>query len=202
MFSSGFSEGQTRDINEGFPSDTLPYTDSYNYLSDSDLEDDETELSSDDWQSDSRPALTVSHPSQRTSEVENDHRSALDPVKPYNPPANLCNRPGDGFLTTRKVAVIRDVAAVTYVKPDIDYSHTHTLRTCNSFEAMICFLYTGNITFSPFSSDSRDELSTEASNGDGTNVKLPSPSAKSIYRLADKVISLICVCRPLAYRRR
>ena len=39
MFSDGFSEGQTRDINEGFPSDSDPYTEHYDYLSDSDLED-------------------------------------------------------------------------------------------------------------------------------------------------------------------
>ena len=39
MFSEGFSEGQTRDINGEFPSDSLPYTDDYEYLSDSDLED-------------------------------------------------------------------------------------------------------------------------------------------------------------------
>jgi hypothetical protein len=39
VFSDGFSEGQLRDINRGFPSDSLPYTDDYDYLSDSDLED-------------------------------------------------------------------------------------------------------------------------------------------------------------------
>lgn len=39
MFLDGFSEGQTRDINEGFPPESFPYTDHYDYLSDSDLED-------------------------------------------------------------------------------------------------------------------------------------------------------------------
>ena len=39
MFSDSFSEGRERDINEGFPSDFHPYTDHYDYLSDSDLED-------------------------------------------------------------------------------------------------------------------------------------------------------------------
>ena len=39
MFSDDFSEGQTRDINEGFPSDSDPYAEHYDYLSDSDLED-------------------------------------------------------------------------------------------------------------------------------------------------------------------
>ena len=39
MFSDTFSEGQTRDINEGFPPDSHPCTEEYDYLSDSDLED-------------------------------------------------------------------------------------------------------------------------------------------------------------------
>ena len=39
MFSDTFSEGQTRDINGGFPPDSHPYTEEYDYLSDSDLED-------------------------------------------------------------------------------------------------------------------------------------------------------------------
>lgn len=42
MFSTGSTEGQLRDIDEGFPSDSLHYTESYDYLSDSDLEDDES----------------------------------------------------------------------------------------------------------------------------------------------------------------
>ena len=33
-----------QDINDGFPSDSLPHTESYDYLSDSDLEDDELQL--------------------------------------------------------------------------------------------------------------------------------------------------------------
>ena len=43
MFSDGFSEGQIRDINDGFPTGALPYTDSYDNLSDSDLEEEEPE---------------------------------------------------------------------------------------------------------------------------------------------------------------
>jgi len=39
VFSDGLSEGRTRDINEGFPFDSDPYTEHYDYLSDSDLED-------------------------------------------------------------------------------------------------------------------------------------------------------------------
>ena len=39
MFSDGFLEGQTKSINDGFPSKSFPYTDHYGYLSDSNLED-------------------------------------------------------------------------------------------------------------------------------------------------------------------
>ena len=38
VFSNGFSEGQLRDIDRGFPPDSHPYTEEYDYLSDSDLE--------------------------------------------------------------------------------------------------------------------------------------------------------------------
>jgi len=38
VLSDKYSEGQTKDISEGFPSDADPHTDYYGYLSDSDLE--------------------------------------------------------------------------------------------------------------------------------------------------------------------
>ena len=38
MLSDRYSEGQTKDISEGFPSDADPHTEYYGYLSDSDLE--------------------------------------------------------------------------------------------------------------------------------------------------------------------
>ena len=42
VFSDGFSEGQVTDINEGFPSDAVPRTEYCDYLSDSDLEDEDS----------------------------------------------------------------------------------------------------------------------------------------------------------------
>ena len=81
VFSNGYSEGEMKDINEGFPSDTPNFADGYDYLSDSDLEDDETELSDDNRRSDSRFTPTKAtaeqqHPSER--KVKNKHESALD----------------------------------------------------------------------------------------------------------------------------
>ena len=85
MFSDGFSEGQTRDINEGFPSDTHPYTESYDYLSDSDLEDDESEEPYDDNDSDSKdPAEASENPQpgrQGVGKIESHDASALNAFK-------------------------------------------------------------------------------------------------------------------------
>jgi len=63
---------------------------------------------------------------------------------------------------------------------------------------MIHFLYTGEITFAPFSSDPFHALPAEARTGDWVTGSPPSPSAKSIYRLADKVTGFPCGEFPLA----
>ena len=66
-------------------------------------------------------------------------------------------------------------------------SHFRNSLEDHSFEALLYFLYTDEIKFAPFSSDPRNELPPQARPGDWSTGKLPSPSAKSIYRLADKV---------------
>ena len=86
-----------------------------------------------------------------------------------------------------KVAIIPDMGAVTYVQ----YGFL-PVKPCSSlahprFEALLHYLYTGEIKFAPLSSDPRQELSAETRTGDWSAGRLPSPSAKSIYRLADKV---------------
>jgi hypothetical protein len=55
---------------------------------------------------------------------------------------------------------------------------------------MIYFLYTGKIAFAPYSSDPHYDIPAEARAGDWNAARLPYPSAKSIYRLADKVINV------------
>jgi len=67
----------------------------------------------------------------------------------------------------------------------------YSLPTHHRFEAMLYFLYTGEISFAPYFSDP-----AQTRTGDWTIAKLPSPSAKSIYRLADMVTSLVCLRRP------
>ena len=97
-----------------------------------------------------------------------------------------------------KVAIIRDVAALTYAK--LAAGRFDTWLTYCSFEAMIYFLYTGEITFAPLSSNPGRKLPVEARAGNWSMTKLPSPSAKSIYRLADKVVDITRLCRSLAHR--
>ena len=62
------------------------------------------------------------------------------------------------------------------------------------------FLYTGEIKFAPLSSDPRDEEPAQTRAGDWSTGRIPSSSAKSIYRLADKVTSLDFVLTYLAHR--
>ena len=93
-----------------------------------------------------------------------------------------------------KVAIIRDTAAATYAKPIVDLSSF--LTCCCSFEAMLYFLYTGEIKLAPFRSYTGHRLPAQERAGDWNATILPSPSAKSIYRLADMVTSPTCVCVP------
>jgi len=65
---------------------------------------------------------------------------------------------------------------------------------------MLYFLYTGEIEFAPFSSDPRREPPAQARTGDWSAKRLPSPSAKSIYRLADMVTTPTLFVVPEAHR--
>jgi hypothetical protein len=93
VFSDGFLEGKIRDIDEGFPSDSVPFTESYEYSSDSDLEDeppcseedDDYEQSCGSQDSDSQvPPVSASETSlqqpspPRSIEVERNHQLALN----------------------------------------------------------------------------------------------------------------------------
>ena len=121
MFSDGFSEGQIRNINGTFPSDSCPYTKDYGYLSDSDLEgDDESEVEQSPRNSDSRIHQIKAHEappqlSQNLDETEGGHQSALNSIKPSKLQAKLRRRSTSASLRMGKVAVIHDMAAVTYV---------------------------------------------------------------------------------------
>ena len=83
VFSDGFSEGQLRDIDDGFPSDSNPYTEDYDYLSDSDLEDasscsgdDEEEPQGDDNKSSQRGPDNTGHTRKLRTDTPNDRPSS------------------------------------------------------------------------------------------------------------------------------
>ena len=137
MFSDAFSEGQARDINGEFPSDSDPYIEHYDYLSDSDLED-ESSCSEEEYaeapgngnpEPPSSPrdsnlqvlsTTPLDHPPQSSTdadEIQNDDRLTPISAGPSNISDNLHSRPGNGLPRMGKVAVIRDMAAVTCVNP-------------------------------------------------------------------------------------
>ena len=64
---------------------------------------------------------------------------------------------------------------------------------------MVYFLYTGKIAFAPFSSDPRHTTSAVTRKGDWNMARIPCPSAKSAYRLADKVTDFTYVRRSLSH---
>ena len=133
MFSDSFSEGQERDINEGFPSDSDPYAEHYEYLSDSDLEDGSSYSSGEDEE-----PLEGERDSQRVSEdvsdtemsqtdvpdlpslvemsgAQNGHKSTRLPLNvPHSNETN--HRLNNNLTRTGKVAIIRDMGAVTCVR--------------------------------------------------------------------------------------
>lgn len=88
VFSDRFSEGQARNINDGFPSDSLPHTEDYDYLSDSDLEDESFCSGEDETNAPQIPPTTTSkNPPQlpqRKIEVKRNHVSAPNSVELYD----------------------------------------------------------------------------------------------------------------------
>jgi len=80
VFSDGFSEGQTRDIDEEFPSDSHPYTEYYDYLSDSDLED-ESSYSEEEY-----PEAAESDNSEMPPSPHDPGSQVLSTVPPEHPP--------------------------------------------------------------------------------------------------------------------
>ena len=99
-----------------------------------------------------------------------------------------------------KVAIIRDIGAVTYVWHGSAHTCPCLSLVNHSLEAFLYFLYTGEINFAPLSSDLRGEQPAQTRAGDWSTGRIPSSSAKSIYRLADKVTGLYFVLTYPAHR--
>ena len=142
MFSDGFSEGQTRDIEEGFPSDSDSYTEYYDYWSDSDLED---ESEAEDEAPPENPYNSDSYTEsydygsgsdlKAESQAEDEEPAGEDGYEPPPGPGDSqdptavpehpsprpslvdTDRPDNSVTRMGKVAIIRDIGAVTCVLP-------------------------------------------------------------------------------------
>ena len=83
MFSDGFSEGETRDINEEFPLGSNSYTEDYDYMSDSDLGDEGEPHEGGSRQNTQIDASDIPPPPSSVEAVgaTNDKRSSLFPLE-------------------------------------------------------------------------------------------------------------------------
>jgi len=122
VFSDRFSEGASKSLGDGFPSDEEPYTDSYECLPDSDLDEEEGYAEADEPLSDN-PAMK---PARRESvavpdqEPAQSRRSISSLTSGRNNAEQVTTAAGGSGVhpeTARvqsgKVAIIRDVAATT-----------------------------------------------------------------------------------------
>ena len=127
VFSDRFSEGALKNLRDGFPSDEEPHTDSYEYLSDSDLdeaEDYEAEdyaeapgsLSDDAATSNSahekRPGVSYQESSQARG-VPSPTVNRGGDEQATSVAEDLGGRLGTAHIQTGKMAIIRDMAATT-----------------------------------------------------------------------------------------
>ena len=110
VVSDGFSEGALKNLREGFPPDEEPYTDSYEYLSDSDL--DEAEGFTEADESPSGGAVTT-----RTADEKRSTQARGTLPLTTGSDVEQATTTVDDSKTTHiqpgKVAIIRDIAATT-----------------------------------------------------------------------------------------
>lgn len=118
VFSEGFSEGALKNLRDGFPPDEEPYTDSYEYLSDSDL--DETEGSteadeslSDDTSINNSTRETVGVPDQEPAQASGVSSTIGISAEQATIMAGNSSGPESTHMQPGKVAIIRDTAATT-----------------------------------------------------------------------------------------
>ena len=92
-----------------------------------------------------------------------------------------------------KVIKVQDVAFVTYVPHSSPVALTTNRPDVLSFQAFLFYLYTGHIEFAPFGSEA-NRKTRAAEIGSLAPDRVPRPSPKSMYRLADKVYTPASRC--------
>ena len=139
------------------PFEDPDHAEDYDYLSDSDLEDD----------------VEVAEPVKRDHFLETQNR---DP-SPGQGFYNELNRQGN-------VVVLRGVSYLTSAA--VDFPSPYLLTDLGRFQALVMYLYTGEIDFTPFGCDPNRELHAPGLSSAEEDT-IPRPSPKSIYRIADMV---------------
>ena len=83
-----------------------------------------------------------------------------------------------------KVAIPRGVPYITLVRAN--YPPLHLFTELGRFQAMVMYLYTGEIDFAPFGSEANRKLRAPELLSTAED-KIPRPSPKSVFRIADMV---------------
>jgi len=178
-----------------FPADRKPYASDYDYEDDSDLEEDDEEDILDD-EPVGAPQITTEEPGNTdddivavgNSDANTSESSDIISVSDLDSLFSGSLDAGGEAGTTPsanigKVVIIEDVAFVTSVcfLPFDAYAEL----TCNRFQALLRYLYTGEIEFAPWGSAERRKARSLEKISESYGI--PKPSPKSVYRLADKV---------------
>ena len=156
VLSGGFAEDATKSLDHD-PFGDPDHEEGYDYLSDSDLEDD----------------VGVAEPA--TKGVTKNHLQH----------SNVGEGSHDELGRHGKVVVIRGISYLTSVRM-LFPSVLALLTDLGRFQAIVMYLYTDEIDFAPFGSKANRELRKPEllSTAEDT---IPRPSPKSIYRVADMV---------------
>lgn len=122
VFSDGFLEGTLKNLRDGFPSGEAPYTDSYEYLSDSDLDEEECYTEVDVPPNNDAAANNPTHDKGvAVPDQESDQSRGISSLttgqscteKATATAGSSVDHPGADHTQPGKVAVIRDMAAAT-----------------------------------------------------------------------------------------
>ena len=148
-----------------FPTDRKPYASDYDYEDDSDLEEEDEEGISDDEPTGAqvvteKPRNDPNVVSVEGSNAKSDESSDIISVSDLD---SLFSEPFDekgevGVASSAhvgKVVVTEDVAFVTLVGFHPFRCITHTEIACNRFQALLRYLYTGEIEFASWGSAER-----------------------------------------------
>ena len=178
-----------------FPKDRKAYTNDYDYEDDSDLgEDDEDDVFDDE--STGAPQVTVGQQGNTDNDIiaiENSDAKTNEPseIISISDLDSLFSGSLDAGDEARiapsahigKVVIIEDVAFITSV--GFLPFDACTEITCNRFQALLRYLYTGEIEFAQWGSTERRKARSLENVSESYGI--PKPSPKSVYRLAHKV---------------